>query len=61
VGRWNVNVDCGVGINCLKLDLFYAACGIASFFDDFFGACTNSGECVIDVVVEDCVSFMISI
>jgi len=54
-------VDCGVGINCLKLDLFYAACGIASFFDDFFGACTDSGECVVDVVVEDCVSFMISV
>ena len=54
-------MDCSIGINSLKLDLFYAARSIASFFDDFFGACTDSGERVVDVVIEDCVSLVISI
>ena len=54
-------MDCSIGINGLKLDLFYSARSIASFFNYFFGSCTDSGECVVDVVIEDRVSLVISI
>jgi hypothetical protein len=55
-------MDFCVGINGLKLDLFYSTLiADSSFAENFFCASTDTGVSIVDIVVKDSMSFMITI